>query len=99
MGSLGMQEIIVIFVLALIIFGPRKLPELGKSLGRGMAEFKKASNELKQTWEDEVRLEKEKQDMAEILKDSSDWKRSLEEEVRLESESKSNTTVDSKEIQ
>jgi sec-independent protein translocase protein TatA len=99
MGSLGMQEIIVIFVLALIIFGPRKLPELGKSLGRGMAEFKKASNELKQTWEDEVRLEKEKQDMAEILKDTSDWKRSLEEEVRLESESKSNTPVDSKEIQ
>src|SRR5262245_23729583 len=96
MGSLGMQEIIVIFVLALIIFGPRQLPELGKSLGRGMAEFKKASNELKQTWEDEVRLEKEKQDMAEILKDTSDWKRSLEEEVRLESESQS-TTVDSKE--
>ena len=93
MGSLGMQEIIVIFVLALIIFGPRKLPELGKSLGRGMAEFKKASNELKQTWEDEVRLEKERQDMAEILKDSSDWKRSLEEEVRLESESPSSTTV------
>jgi sec-independent protein translocase protein TatA len=97
MGSLGMQEIIVIFVLALIIFGPRKLPDLGKSLGRGMAEFKKASNELKQTWEDEVRLDKEKQDMAEILKDSSDWKRSLEEEVRLDSESRSDTPVDSKE--
>jgi len=98
MGSLGMQEIIVIFVLALIIFGPRKLPELGKSLGRGMAEFKKASNELKQTWEDEVRLDKERQDMAEILKDSSDWKRSMEEEVRLDSESQSSTTVNSKEI-
>ena len=97
MGSLGMQEIIVIFVLALIIFGPRKLPDIGKSLGRGMAEFKKASNELKQTWEDEVRLDKEKQDMAEILKDSSDWKRSLEEEVRLDSESRSDTPVDSKE--
>jgi sec-independent protein translocase protein TatA len=60
MGSLGMQEIIVIFVLALIVFGPRKLPELGKTLGKGLAEFKKASNELKQTWEDEVRLEKER---------------------------------------
>jgi len=66
-----MQEIIVIFVLALIIFGPRKLPELGKSLGKGLAEFKKASNELKQTWEDEVRLEKEKESMSEILKDVS----------------------------
>ncbi len=71
MGSLGMQEIIVIFVLALIVFGPRKLPELGKTLGKGLAEFKKASNELKQTWEEEVRLEKEKETMSEILKDTS----------------------------
>ena len=59
MPSLGMQEIIVIFVLALIVFGPRKLPELGKTLGKGLAEFKKASNELKQTWEEEVAKEKE----------------------------------------
>jgi TatA/E family protein of Tat protein translocase len=71
MGNLGMQEIIVIFVLALIVFGPRKLPDLGKSLGRGLAEFKKASNELKQTWEEEVRLEKEREAMSEIMKDSS----------------------------
>jgi sec-independent protein translocase protein TatA len=71
MGSLGMQEIIVIFILALIVFGPRKLPELGKSLGRGLSEFKKASNELRQTWEEEVRLDKEKEEMSEILKDSS----------------------------
>jgi TatA/E family protein of Tat protein translocase len=71
MGSLGMQEIIIIFVLALIIFGPRKLPELGKSLGRGLSEFRKASNELKQTWEEEVRLEKEREAVSDILKDSS----------------------------
>lgn len=71
MGSLGMQEIVIIFVLALIIFGPRKLPELGKSLGKGLAEFKKASNELKQTWEDEVRLEKEREAVTDILKDST----------------------------
>jgi sec-independent protein translocase protein TatA len=71
MGNLGMQEIIIIFVLALIIFGPRKLPELGKTIGKGLAEFKKASNELKQTWEDEVRVDKEKESVAEILKDST----------------------------
>jgi len=71
MGSLGMQEIIVIFVLALIVFGPRKLPELGKSLGKGLAEFKKASNELKQTWEEEVRLEKERDTLAQA-KDAVD---------------------------
>ena len=43
-GSLGMPELIVIFVIALIVFGPRKLPELGRSLGRGIAEFKKATS-------------------------------------------------------
>jgi sec-independent protein translocase protein TatA len=69
MGSLGMQEIIIIFIIALIIFGPRKLPELGKTIGKGLAEFKKASNELKQTWEDEVRLDKEKEAMNEIVED------------------------------
>ena len=71
MGSLGMQEIIIIFVLALIIFGPRKLPEIGKSLGKGLSEFRRASNELKQTWEEEVRLDKERETMSDILKDSS----------------------------
>ena len=71
MGSLGMQEIIIIFVLALIVFGPRKLPELGKTLGKGLAEFKKASNELKQTWEEEVKLDKEKEEVSTILKDST----------------------------
>ena len=69
MGSLGMQEIIIIFIIALIIFGPRKLPDLGKTIGKGLAEFKKASNELKQTWEDEVRLDKEKETMNEIIED------------------------------
>jgi sec-independent protein translocase protein TatA len=59
-GSLGMPELIVIFVIALIIFGPRKLPELGRSLGRSINEFKKASNELRSTLEDEVRLDEQR---------------------------------------
>jgi sec-independent protein translocase protein TatA len=56
-GSLGMPELIVIFVIALIVFGPRKLPEIGRSLGRGIAEFKKATNELQSTLESEMHLE------------------------------------------
>jgi TatA/E family protein of Tat protein translocase len=56
-GSIGMPELIIIFVIALIIFGPRKLPELGRSLGKSLAEFKKASNELRNTLEEEIRIE------------------------------------------
>jgi TatA/E family protein of Tat protein translocase len=57
MGSLGYPELIIIFVVALIVFGPRKLPELGRSLGRGLSEFKKASNELRHTLDNEIRDE------------------------------------------
>ena len=60
LGSIGMPELIIIFVIALIIFGPRKLPELGRSLGKSLAEFKRASNELRSTLEEEIRLEEQK---------------------------------------
>ena len=96
MGNLGMQEIIVIFILALIVFGPRKLPELGKSLGKGLAEFKKASNELKQTWEEEVRLDKEREEMSKILKDNSI--ESMAQSLEPKDDSK-DTSLGSKEIQ
>jgi len=59
-GSIGMPELIIIFVIALIIFGPRKLPELGRSLGKSINEFKRASNELRSTLEDEIRVEEQK---------------------------------------
>ena len=55
MGPLGVPELIIIFIVALLVFGPRKLPELGKSLGRGLSEFRRASNELRNTLEEEVR--------------------------------------------
>jgi TatA/E family protein of Tat protein translocase len=59
-GSVGVPELIIIFTIALIIFGPRKLPELGKSLGKSLAEFKRASNELKNTLDEEIRMEERK---------------------------------------
>lgn len=60
-GSIGMPELVIILVIALIIFGPRKLPELGKSLGKSINEFKKASTELQNTLEKEIQLEEQKE--------------------------------------
>jgi len=59
-GSIGMPELIIIFVIALIIFGPRKLPELGRTLGKSLSEFRRASNELKSTLEEEIRLDEQR---------------------------------------
>lgn len=59
-GSIGMPELVIILVIALIIFGPRKLPELGKSLGKSINEFKKASTELQNTLEKEIQIEEQK---------------------------------------
>ncbi len=57
-GSLGGPELILILVIALIVFGPRRLPDIGKSMGKMLAEFRRASNEFKRTVEDEIEAEK-----------------------------------------
>jgi sec-independent protein translocase protein TatA len=57
-GSVGMPELILIFIVALLVFGPKKLPEIGKSLGKGLAEFKRASDELKKSIETEIEQSK-----------------------------------------
>lgn len=56
-GPLGMPEIIMIFIVGLLLFGPRKMPQLGRSIGRALGEFRRASNEFKRTVEDEVAAE------------------------------------------
>ncbi|MFI5178308.1 MAG: Sec-independent protein translocase protein TatB [Vicinamibacterales bacterium] len=60
MGPIGVPELLIIFVVALIVFGPRKLPELGRSLGKSIAEFKRASNDLRSTLEEEIKLDEQK---------------------------------------
>jgi len=65
-GSIGMPELVIILVIALIIFGPRKLPELGRSLGKSLGEFKRASNELRNTLEEEVRVEEQREQKAKM---------------------------------
>ena len=56
-GSLGFTEIAFILVLALLLFGPKRLPEIGRTLGKGLAEFRRASNDLRRTLESEVALD------------------------------------------
>jgi sec-independent protein translocase protein TatB len=55
--SVGTTELFVILLVALVVFGPRKLPELGRSLGRSIGEFRRASEDFKRTWEMEVEAE------------------------------------------
>ncbi|MCL6546804.1 MAG: twin-arginine translocase TatA/TatE family subunit [Bryobacteraceae bacterium] len=67
MGPLGWQETLVIFVLALLIFGPKKLPELGKTIGKAITEFRRASSELKSTWDREMAtLERENESIRDV---------------------------------
>ena len=60
-GSLGIPELLLIFIVALIVFGPKKLPEIGRTLGKVMGEFKKATDDFKNTIEREVHVEELKQ--------------------------------------
>ncbi len=67
MGPLGVQELIIIFLVALVLFGPKKLPELGKTIGKAITEFRRAQSELKSTFEGHMReLEKENESIKEV---------------------------------
>src|SRR5262245_3647867 len=80
MGQLGFQELLIIFVIALLVFGPKKLPELGKSLGKGLREFKKATEDLKSNWEDQMKEVQEplKETAKDIQDTSHDVKTALD---------------------
>ncbi len=87
-GTLGMPELILIFVVALLLFGPRKMPEIGKSVGRALGEFRRASNEFKRTIEDEVAADdlsdvgKDLKGLRDIGNDLKDLKRTIEKPIQ-----------------
>jgi sec-independent protein translocase protein TatA len=67
MGPVGYPEMVFIFVLALLLFGPKKLPELGRTLGKALTEFNRAKNDLKATFDREMRtLERETESIKEV---------------------------------
>ncbi len=69
MGPVGVQEMIVIFLVALVLFGPKKLPELGRTIGKAITEFRRAQSELKATFEHHMKeLEKENESIKEVTR-------------------------------
>lgn len=64
-GSIGGTELLIILVIALVVFGPKRLPELGRTIGKGLGEFRRASNDLKRSLEDEITLDERRSEPAE----------------------------------
>jgi sec-independent protein translocase protein TatA len=67
-GSIGVPELIVILAIALLIFGPKKLPEVGRSIGKALREFRKTSDEIKEKIEEEIQAEEFKEIKEELNK-------------------------------
>lgn len=78
MGNIGFPEMVLIFVVALLVFGPKRLPELGKSLGRGISEFRRASSDLRNSIEREI----EAAEVDQAIKDTKKATEQVKDEIK-----------------
>ncbi|HLH39639.1 MAG TPA: TatA/E family twin arginine-targeting protein translocase [Bryobacteraceae bacterium] len=101
-GTIGVQEMVVIFIVALVLFGPKKLPELGRTLGKALTEFRRASNDLKASFEREMHnlereaeLEKTKAEIKNALPAASEYEYSYQDYGEYSAETYPNTATNS----
>jgi len=81
MGNIGFPEMVLIFVVALLVFGPKRLPELGRSLGRGLSEFRRASSDLKNSIEREIDAAEIEQSIADTQKATEKAKSEIKQSI------------------
>jgi len=88
-GSIGVPELIIIFIVALLVFGPKKLPEVGKSVGKAIRDFKRSTEDIKNKFEDEIRVE-EFRSLKDDLKvgELQDLKNELKKDIKEDDEGK-----------
>lgn len=79
MFDIGFQELIIIFIVALLVFGPKRLPELGRAFGKGLAELKRSLHDVKEQVETEFKETVDTTDIQEVVKGGSELKKSLQE--------------------
>jgi TatA/E family protein of Tat protein translocase len=101
-GTIGVQEMVVIFIVALVLFGPKKLPELGRTIGKALTEFRRASTDLKASFEREMHnlereaeLEKTKAEVKSALPAASEYDYSYTEFGEYSPDSASHTATNS----
>jgi len=77
--DIGLQELIVIFIVALLVFGPKRLPELGRAFGKGLAELKRSLQDVKEQVQTEFKESVDTSDIQEVVKEGAELKKSLHE--------------------